>query len=251
MDSRHPLHAQQRSIVVAGGRWEFRNRRPVSEESAEHAISIKGVTPACFEPQRMALGTYFIDHELQGIPLNCLRHPIKSNETARQLRYVLDKLIQPEPNTIRLYKNGADFVPGDLRRGEKFIDAFGGIEIAESADASHAFAIVILLAEPHAAILNLVWPNDFLSIVLLGRETVHPQVLWPKPDVFIGGTLRQRVEFRLIRAELFDDAMRADSEAVFALFKLKTAAGAEDHCICSQKEKHREAHVYHFRRLTG
>ena len=89
--------------------------------------------------------------------------------------------------------------------------------------------------------------NDLLSIVLLGRERVSQQVLWPKPEVFISGTLRQRVEFRLIRAELFDDAMRADSETVFALFELKMAAGTEDHCIsCGQKENHREAHVYHF-----
>ena len=64
-------------------------------------------------------------------------------------------------------------------------------------------------------------------------------------DVFISVTLSQRVEFRLIRAELFDDAMRADSEAVVALFELKLAAGIEDHCIrCGQKENHRAAHVY-------
>jgi hypothetical protein len=100
---------------VCWGRWKFRDRRPIGEEPAERTTSKERVTTACFEPQRIAQGTYFVDLELEGIPLNCLRHPIPSNETARHLRYVLHELIQPEPNTIRLNEDGADFVPGDIK----------------------------------------------------------------------------------------------------------------------------------------
>jgi hypothetical protein len=59
----------------------------------------------------------------------------------------------------------------------------------------------------------------------------------------------------LVRAERFDDPVRAYSEIVFALFELKTAAGTEQDWIeREQEQKYREVHAGsltgHFRTCT-
>jgi hypothetical protein len=93
------------------------------------------------------------------------------NEESPEL--ALSKASQTESG---LNKNSADLVPCYFRRGEKRIGPIGRVETAASADASLSFAVVILLAELQLAVLNLVWPDDLLPLVLLGRERVHPEV---------------------------------------------------------------------------
>src|SRR5260370_37616177 len=112
-------------------------------------------------------------------------------------------------------------------RGEKRIRAGCGIEVAKCADASNSFAIVVAVAEPYSAVFDLIRSDDFLPLVMVRRNRVDPQVFGPKPDVFFGGALGQRVEFRSVSVEHFDDTVRTYSEIVFTVFEVKTAAGTE------------------------
>src|ERR1700674_1074554 len=113
-----------------------------------------------------------------------MRHSVPSNKTTGRRGYALAELIERYPDSIRFHQDGADFVPRHVGRREKRVSAGCGIEVAKCADASHSFTIVVVVAEPYSGVFDLIRSDDLLSLVMVRRDRVDPQVSGPKPDVF-------------------------------------------------------------------
>ena len=137
--------------------------------------------------------------------MDFVRCSVPSNKTTGYCRYIFDELIQRYPDSIRFHQNGADLVPRHFGRREKRVSARCSIEVAKRSDASHAFAVVVAVAEPYFAVLDLIRPDDLLPLVTVWRDRIDPCVFGPKPVVFFGDALRQRVEFRPPSAQRLDD----------------------------------------------
>jgi hypothetical protein len=66
--------------------------------------------------------------------------PVPADEAAGRSGNILAEPVEAEPDRIFLHQNRADLKAGDLGRRKARIAPVAGIEVAEGADASLAFA---------------------------------------------------------------------------------------------------------------